>query len=900
MILSRGPELRALDELVAGVRAGRGGALLVRGEPGIGKTTLLAAIAERDDVTVLRARGVETEAELAFSALSDLLTPVASQLGSLPPPQSAALAAALALGPPAPGDRLAVCVATVGLLTAAGPVLALVDDLHWLDAASRECVLYAARRANAAFGVVLATREPAPEALPELALGPLDRDAAFELLKRRAPDLAPSVAAALVDAAAGNPLALVELPGTLTERQRAGAAEIELPVAPGGRLLAGYADRLGELDHDARLALLVAAAHTGTDLATLSACAEVQRLTQAEDRGLVQIDATDVRFAHPIIRGAAYHGAAPGERRRAHRALADVLDGERRAWHLAAATVGCDEDAAAELEHAAQAAASRRGFASAAAAFERAARLSPDAHASARRLLAAGQAAGAAGAPDRALALLYEAGGDDALHARAVHARCRIMVWAGEPAEATRALIDAADHAADPVLAATMLADAANGCTATNAYHRAEELAERAVELLGDAGEPAERGAVLTMLGWALVLRGRARRARQVLEQAERLAVGLDPLGSHWPWLHLLLRVRVPLEDFERAQRDGMALAGRAREAGALATLGSGLIVAGDAAFRLGDWRTAGDATREAMRVAGETGQQAWHGYALTTHSRLAAARGDEPEAREAVHTALHIAEDSGISSGLRFVYGAHGFLELSLERVPEAIAALEAAERLVAGSGHEEPTLVPWTPDLIEAYARDGDTDGARRILAMLERQALRTGTAFPAAAAARCRGMLEDDFDAAFAEALAQDDRRPMPFERARTLLAYGRRLHRARRRAEARDTLREALAAFERLGATAWSEQAQNELRAAGARRRRARDGGLTPQEQRVVAAVQRGASNREVAAELFLAPKTVEFHLRQIYRKVGVRSRTQLVAQLAEEPTAAPRAEPRPQR
>jgi DNA-binding CsgD family transcriptional regulator len=900
VILSRGSELSALDELVAGVRAGRGGALVVRGEPGIGKTTLLTAIAERDDVTVLRARGVETEAELAFSALSDLLSPVASTLGALPAPQSAALAAALALGPPAPGDRLAVCVATVGLLTSAAPALALVDDLHWLDAASRECVLYAARRAaDAGFGLVLASREAAPDGLPELALGPLDRDAAFELLKRRAGDLAPSVAAALVDAAAGNPLALVELPGTLTAGQRSGAAEIELPIAPGRRMLAAYAGRLGELDHAARQALLVAAAHTGTDLATLSACSDVQRLTQAEDRGLVGIDATDVRFAHPIIRGAVYHGAAPGERRRAHRALAGALDGERRAWHLAAATIGCDEDVARELERAARAAASRRGFASAAAAFERAARLSPDPHASARRLLAAGQAAGAAGAPDRALALLEEAAGDDGLHARAVHARCRIMVWAGEPADATRALIDGAAHAGDPVLAATMLADAANGCTATNAYHRAEELAERAVELLGDRGEPAARGAVLTMLGWTLVLRGRARRAREVLRQAEAIAVGFDPLGPHWPWLHLILRVRVPLEEFERARRDGLALADRAREAGALATLGSGLIVAADAAFRLGDWATAGDATREAMRVAGETGQQAWHGYALTTHARLASARGEEAQARDAVATALNIAEASGISSGLRFVHGAHGFLELSLERVPEAVAALEAAERLVAGSGHEEPTLVPWLPDLIEAYARDGDAGGARRILAMLERQALRTGTAFPAAAAARCRGMLEDDFDAEFEEALRQHDRRPMPFERARTLLAYGRRLHRVRRRAEARDTLREALRAFESLGASAWSEQAQHELRAAGGRRR-ARDGGLTPQEQRVVAAVRRGASNREVAAELFLAPKTVEFHLRQIYRKVGVRSRTQLVALLADEPMAAPRGEPQPRR
>ena len=194
----------------------------------------------------------------------------------------------------------------------------------------------------------------------------------------------------------------------------------------------------------------------------------------------------------------------------------------------------------------------------------------------------------------------------------------------------------------------------------------------------------------------------------------------------------------------------------------------------------------------------------------------------------------------------------------------------------------------MPWAPDLVEAYVRAGRREDAERVLAPLERQAASSGSRFAAAAAARCRGMLDDDFEPAFAAALAHDDRRPMPFERARTLLALGRRLHRARRRAEARERLREALAGFERLGASAWSAQTRDELRAAGARRRAARDDRLTPQEVRVAAAVRRGASNREIAAELFLAPKTIEFHLRQIYRKLGVHSRTQLVASMAGEP------------
>jgi DNA-binding CsgD family transcriptional regulator len=234
----------------------------------------------------------------------------------------------------------------------------------------------------------------------------------------------------------------------------------------------------------------------------------------------------------------------------------------------------------------------------------------------------------------------------------------------------------------------------------------------------------------------------------------------------------------------------------------------------------------------------------------------------------------------------VRYIRAALGFLALSLDSVDEAIAELETVARHVHKRGLEEPTIVPWLPDLVEAYARGGCLRDAQRMLAMLVRQAATMDTPVAGAAAARCRGMVDDDFDAAFADALAFDDRRPMPFERARTLLAFGRRLHRARRRAEARERLREARDGFMQLGAMAWVRQSEHELRAAGARRRRsAHETALSPQERRVAAAVRRGASNREIASELFLAPKTIEFHLRQIYRKLGVHSRAQLVAMLA---------------
>ena len=866
MLVGRSQELAALDQLVADLLADGGRALLLHGDAGIGKTTLLEALVERcgDDVVVLRARGVETEAELAFSALADLLTPLAGGLSELPAPQSAALAAALALGPPAPGDRMAVCVATLGLLRAAAtarPLMVVVDDLQWLDDASLECVLYAARRAGGRLALALAARDPweplERSGLPGLRLAPFDGAVALELLRRAAPDLSAPLAQAVGEAAAGNPLALVELPATLTPAQRAGVAAIELPFAPGSRLANAFAQRIDELGAPARRALLAAAAHAGEDMTTIAAaCPDAARLAEAEERGLVRLTAGHVRFAHPLVRGAAYHAARPADRRGAHTALAGVLTGERRVWHLAAAAVEPDEPLAAELEALAGEAASRRGFAAASAALERAARLTPDPAAVAERLLAAGRAAGAAGAPQRALALLEEAAGvspDWHVRARADHLRGRFMVWCGRPGEAATLLLAAAERVAgeDRILAAAMLADAANGASNTSEYAWAEELAQRAAALLQAGDDPSARAPVLAILGWMLILRGKAPQARPLLAEARRLAREFDELGPHWPWLHILLRARITLEELECARAESEDLCGRAADAGALATLSGGLLIAADAAFRLGDWDAADDASREAVRVAADTGQAAWLGFAVSTRARLTAARGLEAESREAIATARGISESEGISAGLRFVQGTLGFLELGLDRPDEAIAALEPLEPILEEAGLEEPTLVPWAPDLVEAYVRAGRPADAQRVLATLDRQAASTQTAFAGAAAARCHGMLADDFEPAFATALALHDRRPMPFERARTVLALGRRLHRARRRVEARERLHEALAEFERLGAGAWAAQAQCELRAAGGRRRRSGDGSLTPQEERVAAAVRRGASNREIA-------------------------------------------------
>ncbi len=908
MIVSRAAELSRLDDLLTALAGGEGGALVVRGEAGIGKTTLLETLAARagDAVTVIRAWGAETEAELTFAALADLLDPLLDDLAALPEPQAAALRGALALGPPAPGDRLAVCVATLGVLRAAArrhPVLAVVDDLQWIDASSRECIEYAARRADGPLAVVLGARDPWPQYepcdLPELRLGPVDDAGAAELLRHRAPDLAPPVAVAIAQAAAGNPLALVELTAMLNADQRTGAASLNLPLAPGRRLQRAFSGRVGALDEPARRALLIAAAHAGPELpviaaACLGAGTDVGHLGEAEASGLVRIDTNRVSFTHPLIRGVVYQEAEAAERRIAHAALAAALgdDDDRRVWHLAAAAVGTDEEVAAGLERVGSQAVARRAYAAGSRALDRAARLTPARETASRRLIAAGRAAGGAGMADRALALFGEAAeiaGGEELRARAQQLRGQVMLWRGQAAEALPLLAGQAGLVAPrlPALAAAMYSDAANCATTTGSYLEAERLAWRAAGLLPADADPALRGAVLGMLGWALLLRGKASRARRVLSEAARLTEGDDPLGPDWLSLHLVLRCQIPLGEFERARAQSMELCRLAREAGAASAVGGTLLIAADAAFRLGDWDAADAAALEGLQATGEVGQPAIAGWLLTIRVRILAAQGRHEEGRAAAQAGLRIAEADRISAGLRYIHAALGFLELGLDRTGAAISELETVERLIEGTGLEEPVIVPWEQDLVEAYARQGRAGDARRVLARLEHLAERTGSPVAQAAAARCRGMVDDDFEPAFTAALALDDQRPMPFERARTLLAFGRRLHRARRRAEARDRLLTARDGFERMGACAWAAQAEAELHAAGARRRREPDdSALTAQELRVAAAVQRGASNRDIAADLFLSPKTVEFHLRQIYRKLDVHSRTQLIVALAE--------------
>jgi ATP/maltotriose-dependent transcriptional regulator MalT len=839
MLWGRDHEMVRFGELLAELGNGHGSALLLRGEPGIGKTALLTALVSRcgNDIAVLWASGVQTEADLAFAALSDLLGPVLDGLPELPAPQADALAAALALGPPSPGDRLAVCVATVGLLSIAArarPVLVVVDDAQWLDAASRECIQFAARRAAGRVAFVLTARDPVhgegDPGMPILEVGPLSIESARDVLDEVAPDVVAPVAAAVVDAAAGNPLALVELPATLTAGQRAGREPLDLPLPAGARIQEIVTRRTAALGFAARQLLLLVAA-----------------------------------------------------------------DGER-AWHLAAATIGTDEQVAAELERVAGAVAARRGFASAASALERAAELSPDRKEGARRTCAAGEAAAAAGQLTRALQFLDRAASaatDDGVRTRAEHLRGLLRLPRGEVVAALDILAELAGRLAvsQPRRAAPVLADAANTCTVLGRAGQALSFAEGAAQALKQDSAPAERAHVLAALGWVLVLCGELGRARRVLDEAERAAEELDILDPAVLSVITALNIRLPTGEFERSLHLGSMLADRARAAGALGALALPLIIVSDTAYRLGDWETCDDASAEVMQIVKETGQQLYLLNSLAIRARLAAASGQTEAGRLAGARAHALAEAQQIDSGRCYAHAALGFLELGVGQSAEAIRYLEGVAARAERGGMAEPTLIPWAPDLIEAYLRTGDTAQARGVLAVLERQVSRADTVVARALLARCVGMLADDYDAWFTDALAWDDRRPMPFERARTQLAHGRRLHRERRRAEARVQLRTALDGFERLEAEPWAAQARNELQAAGARRRSSAacdPATLSAQESRVAVVAARGGSTRDVATELFLAPKTVEFHLGQIYRKLGVRNRGQMIVALADDP------------
>ena len=915
MLFGRSRECERVDQLLAHARAGQSDVLVLRGEAGIGKSALCAyAARQADGMTVLRACGVQTESELAFSGLADLLAPILGRLQEIPPSQSAALAAAFAVGPPVSIERFAICAATLSLIAAAAeqrPLLVIADNAQWLDFSTTEALLFAARRLEAdGVALLFVVLDGYPTMfdraeLPELRLESLHEEAAHALLTARAKaEPAPAVAERLLFAAAGNPLALVEIPAALEPEQLAGKEPLDEELPGATTVEHAFLRQAESLPRDCREALVVAAASDSGDLDTITVALRALELDPgslqpAEEATLVSVAADRLEFRHHLLRAALYKAASSVSRRAAHQALADAIGDaqeiERRAWHLAAAAPGQDESAAAALEEAARAAKGRGGHAEAASAFERAATLGTQGVESARRLRAAAADTWLVGRVDHALELLDAALDqvDDArLRARIQHLRGVIEMWQGSPEEAQTLLAAEAARIEDldADRAARMLTDAAWASFVAADIKSGLDTATKACEAGTRAGGVAETLAK-AVLGIALVLSGEAVRAVPLFAGYLSLLESIDSSsGLYQPFRpdgHVLLW----FEQYDMARQALTRTIDSARAESVLGALPYALSVFSDLEFRTGNWAAAYAAATEAVRLADETHQTTTLGFSLGLLSRLEAAQGREEDCRAHSAQALEISYPQ-VGAVVAFSGSSLGLLELGLGHAEEARVQLEQLVRRVGEHGLQEPGVIQWAPDLIETYVRMGLEEEAELALTEFERLAHKTDRTWALAAAARCRGLLaaEGDFEREFQRGLELHRRTPTPFERARTELCYGERLRRARRRADARAPLREAVQTFERLGAAPWKERARSELAASGesaTRRDPFAAERLTPQELQIALVVARGATNKEAGAALFLSPKTIETHLGHVYRKLDVRSRTELAHLLSSE-------------
>lgn len=845
MLEGRTREVAWLGGRIRGLREGDAFAALVRGEAGVGKSTLVETLLAGDaaqGMQVLRARGYESDTEIPYAGLLELAAPLLSLRDKLPDAQRAAIESAFALEPPTPHDRLAVPAGLLGLLARAAeqrPLLAVVDDVHWLDDASRDAILFAARRlVSGGVGMVLAVRDGADEGvdvsgLQELRLNGLDSVSALTLLRRGAPGLPTGVAEALVEATAGNPLALVELPGTLTPAQLAGESPLADPLPASAAIERAFARQAAALPPDTRRALLVAAAlHRGRlDLLT-AALRELglpdDVLTPAEQAHIVSERDGDLAFRHPLLRAAVYQAAGSSERRAAHAALGAVASDPRvRAWHLAHAATGADETVAAALEEAAHDARARRGHAEAARAFARAAELSTDAAAQGRRALEAAQEHAVAGHVATALALLEQAEPrvDPALAPAVARLRGNLAMRRGEPLAAQRILEGEADRAAaagDHASAAALLLESSISYTMTGDHVGMFSVLERASASARVVGGPAELIARI-MLAVSRTVTGTADAGAE-LALIEPLLEGLDPTGLGEP-LGLYAQASM-WQEAERAERVADWLVDHYRDASAYGSLPFPLTVRAMLHERRGRWDEALADAEEAVRLAREIDQTTIFAFCLSTLAHVEAGRGRVDDARAHAREGLELTDAAHATNLGIYLLGALGRAELADDRPEAAAEVLDQAAQRAHDLHWHEPNVVQFAGDHVEALVRVGRVDDAQAVLERLAADAELTRGAWAHAVLERGRMLLAtpEQLDAHAQAALRWHRQDGGPFDRARTELAWGERLRRRRRRMDAREPLEQALRTFRALGAAPWARRAEDELGAAGGRARR----------------------------------------------------------------------------
>jgi DNA-binding CsgD family transcriptional regulator len=917
-MLDRLAERAALGQLLEAVRAGQSGVLVVRGEPGVGKTALLDDATESAaDLRIARVAGVESEMELAYAGLQQLCAPMLDGLERLPGPQRDALGTAFGLRVGEAPDRFLVGLAALGLLSEVAeqrPLLCVIDDAQWLDRASVQALGFVARRVLAEpVALVVATREPIEEfaRLPELMVEGLRDDDARELLGSvvRFP-LDEQVRDRIVAETRGNPLALLELPRGLpiTELGPWFSFLVDVPGLP-GRIEDSFRRRVEALPAVTQRLLLVAAAEpAGEPLLVWRAAGLLgigtEAAAAAEDDGLLRIGER-VTFRHPLVRSAVYRAASPQERRSAHRALAEATDPEvdpdRRAWHCAQAALGPDEDVAGDLERSAGRAQARGGQAAAAAFLERAAALTPDPSHRAERAMAAAEAKYQAGAFDAAVRLLAsaEAGQPDKFrHARADLLRGQIALreqtgFADRGGSDAPVLLLKAAREFEPfdvrqardtyldALAASLFA----GHLALPGGMRGVAEAARAAR---PPSQPA-RAPDLLLDGLALLISAGHEAGAPALKQAVRAFHGADLSredGLRWLWV--ACHAACTLWDYGSWDALSARMVKLARESGAPIAL--------PAAFgmRVGVHLLAGEFTSAASMVA--EAESVTEATELSSPPygplALAALRGQETEAFELIEAGTKDEGRGGEGEGLSYVQWATAVLCNSLGRYQEA---LTAAQRTSVDS----PAL--WfgnwaVVEFIEAAARSGMPDRAAGALQRLSETTRASGTDWALGIEARSRALVSDGeaADSLYREAIDRFGRARLCLDLARAQLLYGEWLRRQRRRRDARDQLGRAYELFDLIGATAFANRARIELRATGGRARaRTIDTreALTTQEALIARLAGAGASNPQIAAQLFISRATVAYHLRKVFVKLGVSSRNQLARALPAQQDAA---------
>ncbi|WP_037501260.1 ATP-binding protein [Solirubrobacter soli] len=900
--LGRDAECAALQRVLDEARGGHGSVLVLRGEPGVGKSVLLDyTAAVGTGFAVARAAGVESELELPLAGLQQLLgASLLDRAAALAPPQRDALRVAFGLLEGPVPDPFLVALAALGVLADAAdeqPLLCLVDDVQWLDKTSVQVLSFVARRLTAErLAIVFAVREPNEErvlgGLPDLTLGGLNDQDARELLDSAlAGGLDQQVRDRIVAETRGNPLALLELPRGLTPAELAGG--FGLPQqAVAGRVEASFLRRIEALPEATRQLLVAAAAEPVGDVTLLLGALErlgigPDAIGAAETEGLISLEAR-VRFRHPLVRSAAYRAAPAAVRRRVHAALADATDPaadpDRRAWHRAHATAVPDEEIAVELEQSASRARSRGGMTAAAAFLERAAELTPDPGQRGTRALAAAHAKFDAGAPDAAEALLIVALScplDELQRARVDRLRARIAFTRTRGSD-TPAMLSAAARRLeplDPELARETHLEALWAAVRSGRFARAEGVLE-AADAAAATGSPRSID---------LLLRGLTTRLARGYEPAlPAVAHALDVFQEEgfrhenivWCWLACQLAMDLWNDDACAAIATG--LAATARDRGALGVLPFALNYSAAHQLFAGAFGVCEQLVHEADTITTATSSVPIADFAVL----LAAWRGD----RERTYALREAAIAGGTARGEGFAVEvgewAVATLHLGYGEYGEAQAAARRAY------DHDGLGFNVWVlPELIEAAVCNGDTAAAELALShLLERSSLST-TPWARGIEARSRALLArgDEADALYGEAIEQLGRSKVVVHHARAELVYGEWLRREGRRVDARAQLKSAYAALDGMGAAAFAERARRELAATGETVRKRSDDTrdeLTPQEAQIARMARDGLTNPEIGAQLFLSHRTVEWHMRKILGKLGITSRRELADALPE--------------